>query len=77
MKKATGGEESIAKSISFSKTVYDWAMELADKKGYGTNFSAYIQDLIRRDRDRERELGLAENLSAEVLEAALKKKAGK
>ncbi len=40
-------------SVSLSKTVVSWAVELADKKGFDTNFSAYIADLIRRDRERE------------------------
>lgn len=72
----SAGESSVKKSVSFSETVFGWAEDLAKKKGYGTNFSAYIQDLIRRDRDRERELDLAESLSADALEEILKKKKG-
>ena len=48
----------VKKSISLSKVVSDWADELAATKGFGTNFSAYIADLIRRDREREQELNL-------------------
>jgi hypothetical protein len=46
----------VKKSISLSKVVAKWADELALKKGFGSNFSAYMADLVRRDRDREMEL---------------------
>jgi hypothetical protein len=46
----------IKKSISLSAVVAGWADDLADDKGYGTNFSAYIADLIRRDQERKDEL---------------------
>lgn len=39
-------------SISFSVTVATWAKDLAEKKGYD-NFSAYISDLIRKDKERD------------------------
>lgn len=67
------GEESVKKSISFSKTVYAWGIDTAKKRGHGTNFSAYIADLIRRDRDRERELELAERTTNEIVADVLKK----
>ena len=41
------------RSISLSNVVADWADELAARKGYATNFSAYIADLIRRDKERD------------------------
>jgi len=47
------------KSISLSRVVSVWADGLAAKKGFGTNFSAYIADLIRRDKEREDELQLS------------------
>ncbi len=28
-----------------------WGKALAEEKGFGSNFSAYIADLIRRDND--------------------------
>jgi hypothetical protein len=43
----------VKRSISLSKIVSGWADELAAKKGFGSNFSAYMADLVRRDRDRE------------------------
>jgi hypothetical protein len=54
----------VKKSISLSKVVSEWADELSQKKGFGSNFSAYIADLIRRDRDREMEINLAANVSS-------------
>lgn len=48
--------EVIKRSISLSKVVADWADELAHQKGHGTNFSAYMADLIRRDMERENEI---------------------
>lgn len=53
MKQPRRKSETEKLSVSLSKTVYSWAVELADKKGFDTNFSAYIADLIRRDRERE------------------------
>jgi len=50
--------EVVKKSISLSKVVSAWADKLADSKGFGTNFSAYIADLIRRDQEREEQLKL-------------------
>lgn len=53
MKKARKTSDSEKLSISLSKTVYAWAQELAAAKGFDTNFSAYVADLIRRDQNRK------------------------
>ena len=50
--------EVVKKSISLSKVVSGWADRLAAAKGFDSNFSAYIADLIRRDKDREDQLRL-------------------
>lgn len=49
----------VKKSISLSMVVSIWADALAVKKGFGANYSAYIADLIRRDKEREDELELS------------------
>jgi hypothetical protein len=49
----------VKKSISLSGVVSIWADGLAAKKGFGTNYSAYIADLIRRDKEREDDLELS------------------
>jgi hypothetical protein len=49
----------VKRSISLSILVSEWADNLADQKGFGSNFSAYIADLIRRDKEREDALKLA------------------
>jgi hypothetical protein len=54
----TQPSEVVKRSISLSRVVSDWAESLADAKGFGTNFSAYIADLIRRDKEREDQLKL-------------------
>jgi hypothetical protein len=46
----------VKKSISLSIVVAEWADGLALKKGFGSNYSAYIADLIRRDKERDDEL---------------------
>jgi hypothetical protein len=46
----------VKKSISLSIVVAEWADNLAAKKGFGSNYSAYIADLIRRDREKDEEL---------------------
>jgi hypothetical protein len=43
----------VKKSISLSIVVAEWADALAAKKGFGSNYSAYIADLIRRDQERD------------------------
>jgi hypothetical protein len=42
-------------TISLAKVVWDWANEMMEAKGFNKNVSAYVADLIRRDRDRELE----------------------
>lgn len=39
-------------TISLSQKVYGWAEELCAVKGYD-NFSAYIAELIRKDKERD------------------------
>lgn len=51
--------EAIKRSISLSFLVAEWADNLAEQKGFGTNFSAYIADLIRRDKEKEDDLKFA------------------
>lgn len=41
----------IKRSISLSPLVNRWAEELAAERGFGTNFSAFIADLVRREQD--------------------------
>jgi hypothetical protein len=48
----------IKKSISLSIVVAGWAETLAMKKGFGSNYSAYIADLIRRDKEKDDEMQL-------------------
>jgi hypothetical protein len=50
--------EVVKKSISLSRVVSLWADRLAAAKGFDSNFSAYIADLIRRDKEREDQLRL-------------------
>ena len=52
----TRPSEVVKRSISLSRVVSGWADILSESKGFGTNFSAYIADLIRRDKEREDEL---------------------
>jgi hypothetical protein len=53
----------VKKSISLSIVVAEWADALAAKKGFGSNYSAYIADLIRRDQERDSELELVQSSS--------------
>ena len=48
----------IKKSISLSIVVAGWADTLAMKKGFGSNYSADIADLIRRDKEKDDETQL-------------------
>lgn len=41
----------VKRSISLSPLVNKWAEELAAKRGFGTNFSAFCADLIRREQE--------------------------
>lgn len=42
-------------TISLSALVNEWAEEMCAKRGFEDNFSAYVADLIRRDKDRQEE----------------------
>jgi Arc/MetJ-type ribon-helix-helix transcriptional regulator len=46
--------ETVRATISLHKVVSEMAEELMRKKGYD-NFSAYVAELIRRDKEREEE----------------------
>ena len=39
-------------TVSLAHVVWDMATESMEAKGFNDNFSAYIADLIRRDRER-------------------------
>jgi hypothetical protein len=41
----------IKTAISLTPVVLSWAKKLAEEKGFGANFSAYVADLIRRDNE--------------------------
>lgn len=43
----------IKRSISLSPLVNQWAEQMASERGFGTNFSAFCADLIRRAQDAE------------------------
>ena len=49
-------KSSVKRSISLSETVSRWADELAEKRGFGTNFSAFVADLVRREKERQENL---------------------
>jgi len=55
----TADSTVVKKSISLSRVVSIWADGLAARKGFGANYSAYIADLIRRDKEREDDLQLS------------------
>lgn len=40
-------------TISLAQVVMTMAVENMEERGFNENFSAYIADLIRRDRERE------------------------
>ena len=65
----------VKKSISLSGLVANWADDLAAKKGFGTNYSAYIADLIRRDKEREDALQLAGITGADRVSSPKKNRA--
>ena len=64
MKMTTLKPTVVKKSISLSIVVAEWADALAYKKGFGSNYSAYIADLIRRDQERDEELQYAQTSSS-------------
>lgn len=47
-------KETVRATISLNQVVDRMAKEMMELKGYD-NFSAYIADLIRRDKEREEE----------------------
>jgi len=51
--KKKSSHKTVKTSISLSEIVYAWAEELAANKGFANNFSAYIADLIRKDKDKD------------------------
>jgi Arc/MetJ-type ribon-helix-helix transcriptional regulator len=55
---AGAGGKPKSKTISLSKVVQSWADEMCALRGFD-NFSAYVADLIRRDKEREQEKALA------------------
>ena len=42
-------------TVSLARVVWDMAEEQMKAKGFNDNFSAYVADLIRRDRERAEE----------------------
>jgi hypothetical protein len=47
--------EDRRKTVSLAKVVWDMAEQNMKDRGFNDNFSAYIADLIRRDKEREDE----------------------
>jgi len=43
----------VKRSISLSPLVNQWANEMAAKRGFGTNFSAFLADLVRRAQEQD------------------------
>lgn len=50
----------VKRSISLSPTVNTWAEEMAAERGFGTNFSAFIADLVRRAQEKDAAVALKE-----------------
>jgi Arc/MetJ-type ribon-helix-helix transcriptional regulator len=46
---AVKGRETTRVTFSLPEVVKTWADEMCEQKGY-TNFSSYMQELIRRDK---------------------------
>ena len=51
--------EDRRKTVSLAKVVWDMANQNMKDRGFNDNFSAYIADLIRRDKEREDEKRLS------------------
>lgn len=51
-------------TISLTPLVWEWARAAMSKKGYN-NFTAYVADLIRRDRERVEAAVVAAQLEAD------------
>jgi hypothetical protein len=43
--------KTLKTAISLSPLVMSWGKELMAEKGFADNFSAYVADLIRHDKD--------------------------
>ena len=43
----------VKRSISLSPRVNEWAEELAEKRGFGNNFSGFVADLVRRSQEQD------------------------
>ncbi len=57
-------------TVSLDKLVWKWANQMMRAKGYNENFSAYVADLIRRDkekRDREKQEKKAKTIRSPFL----------
>lgn len=52
--KTEAKRETTRVTISLPELVKGWADEMCERKGYD-NFSAYVQELIRRDKGIDRE----------------------
>lgn len=44
-------ETSARTTVSLATVVWDAAYEMMRRKGYNNNFSSYVADLIRRDKE--------------------------
>lgn len=59
-------------TISLPDRVGEWGEQMADRRGFGENFSAYVADLIRRDHERWRESSAAERIASEAAALVLR-----
>ena len=59
----------IKRSVSFSPLVNKWAQEMAEQRGFGSNFSAFIADLVRRAQENE-ETNSAATLADKIVSGA-------
>lgn len=61
----------VKRSISLSPLVNKWAEQMAAERGFGTNFSAFCADLIRRAQDKANSTDyLAEEIVSGAADAA-------
>jgi hypothetical protein len=44
-------------TVSLAEVVWEMAEEMMDTRGFNQNFSSYVADLIRRDKEREEARG--------------------
>ena len=52
-------------TVSLAEVVWKMAEETMDAKGYNGNFSAYVAELIRRDKEKAEELDRLKKKSVE------------